>query len=172
MLKKYSNKFSPEINQLKNITKKYINENINTTKEILNKKEPLSKIIGEEIGKAIVYGPAKTIERVEEISEPLHSIAKKTVDIIAEQKDPVSQKITEVLKAHTEINPVNIVDKTEEIVKTYAKTASENVDIIGKEITKTVLKEKVNNAVKKSFLNRVIDFLKKIIERIKNNKKA
>ncbi len=154
-------RFSPELNRLKEITQATIEENLSHATEVINSKEPLTKVIGKEIGRAIVQGPSKMIEKVEEVSEPLRSMAEKTVEIIAEQSDPISKKVTEVLKAHAEINPVNVVNKTEEVVKTYAKTASESVDDIGKEITKTVIKEKAI-AVKQSFWNKIVNIFKKI----------
>ena len=157
-------RISPELDSLKKIAEKKIKENHNRAMEIIKSEEPLTKIIGKEIGRAIVDGPKTFVNDIEEISVPLRSIAEKTVEAINEKKDPISQKASEIINDNPIINPVNIVDKTEEAIKTYSSVVSNNVDEIGKEVTKTVVKEKTKNIVKNGFLQKINNFFKKIVE--------
>ena len=84
-------RISPELNKLKEIAKETMEENIVHTIEVLESKEPLPKLIGRELGQMVVQGPSRIVEKVEKVSEPMRSIAEKTVEILAEEKSPRTQ---------------------------------------------------------------------------------
>lgn len=152
-------KIYPELNVLTTIAKKTVQETQKQADKILKSNEKPAKIIGQEIGRLVSQGPDKFVKTVEEVREPILSIAEKTVDAIKEKQDPISGKISELIEKYSVINPVNVVKNTENVVKTYTDVISKNVDVVGAEITKTVVKEKTTKIIKTTFKDRFIKFI-------------
>lgn len=155
-------RFAPELNTLKNFTKRKLEENISHAYDVIKSEKPATKVIGQEIGKMVAKGPETLMNDLKEVSAPIRSIAEKTVEILSEQKDPISKEICEIIKNKPNINPVNIVDNAETAIKTYSENISKNMDDIGVEITKTVVEEKIKTKAKQKFFDKILSFFNKI----------